>query len=154
MKLSKKTTLFIFLAVFFVLLDKFIKVLCLKGFFDKPFPIIGDILSLHYVKNHYIAFSLPFSGLFLNILVGLIIIFMLIYWLKIAKKSTETSDASAYPLTFLLIGAILNYTDRLRFGYVFDYFDLKWFTVFNLADMMILGGIIGLLILYSKKQHE
>lgn len=147
MKISKKTTLFIILVVFFVTLDSFLKALCLAGRLDAPRPIIGDILSLHYAKNEYIAFSLPFSGPLLTILTGLIILTLLIYLAASLRSATgrQPLDAKVIALTILIVGAILNFTDRLRFGYVVDYFDLKWFTIFNLADIMIVGGVIILL---------
>jgi signal peptidase II len=48
-------------------------------------------------------------------------------------------------LTFIIFGAISNILDRLIYGYVIDYLELKYFTVFNLADVMISGGAIILL---------
>jgi signal peptidase II len=43
-------------------------------------------------------------------------------------------------LLFIIFGAISNLVDRLKFGYVIDYIDIKYFTVFNLADIMIVVG--------------
>ena len=51
---------------------------------------------------------------------------------------------------FLVLGAASNLYDRLKYEYVIDYIDLKWFTVFNLADSMIVVGA-GLLIWQLKK---
>lgn len=150
MKIAKKTTLFILLVVFFVALDSFLKALCLKGFFDQPYHLIPNIFSLNYAKNYGIAFSIPFSGPILSAVIGLIILVLLAYWLKIYKlHSVQNTKFSA--LTILIIGAILNFTDRIQYGFVIDYFDLKYFTVFNLADIMIVSAVAGLLTLNSKK---
>ena len=157
MKISKKTTIFIILVVFFVALDRFLKTLCLKGFFDQPLPLVGDIFSLHFVKNYYIAFSLPLGGLLLSIITGIIILILLAYWLKLFKQSLipntkyQILNTNIYYLTILIIGAIINFTDRLRFGFVVDYFDLKWFTVFNLGDIMI-SGSVSLIILSNLRK--
>ena len=157
MKISKKTTIFIILVVFFVALDRFLKTLCLKGFFDQPLPLVGDIFSLHFVKNYYIAFSLPLGGLLLSIITGIIILILLAYWLKLFKQSLTPNtkyqilNTNIYYLTILIIGAIINFTDRLRFGFVVDYFDLKWFTVFNLGDIMI-SGSVSLIILSNLRK--
>lgn len=157
MKIAKKTTLFIVLVVFFVALDRSLKTLCLKGFFDQPHYLIPNIFSLNYAKNYGIAFSLPLSGPILTIVIGLIILILLAYWLKMFKLRSMPNDkcqminASFYALTILIIGAILNFTDRIRYGFVIDYFDLKYFTVFNLADIMIVCAVADLLILSSKK---
>jgi signal peptidase II len=38
--------------------------------------------------------------------------------------------------------------DRVRFGYVVDFVDLRWWYVFNVADSAIVAGV-GLLVLHS-----
>jgi signal peptidase II len=151
MKITKKTILFIILIVFFVVADRFLKVLCLNGYFDRPVPVLGDIFSLDFVKNYYISFSIPFSGPILTIFIGLIILILLFYWFKlyVANIGNKTVDINLSPLTLLIIGAILNFTDRISYGFVVDYFSLKYFTVFNLADVMICAGVLWLI--FSKK---
>ncbi len=153
MKIAKKTTIFIVLVVFFVALDRFLKALCLRGAFDQPYRLVADIFSLNYAKNYGIAFSLPLSGPILTALIGLIILILLAYWLKLLRPvaNCQLPIAKIYTLTMLIIGAILNFTDRIQYGFVIDYFDLKYFTVFNLADIMIVSAVTGLLILNSKK---
>ncbi|HTX86784.1 MAG TPA: signal peptidase II [Candidatus Nanoarchaeia archaeon] len=152
---SKKTVAFIILAVFFVILDRFLKALSLKGFFDAPIPLIGNFFSLNFVRNYYIAFSLPFSGPILTALIGIIILILLIYWLKlfIPFFKNSTSNSLLLPLTILLLGAILNFTDRILYGFVIDYFYLKYFTIFNLADIMIVAGVIWLIIFNKPKKY-
>jgi signal peptidase II len=153
LRIQKKTVLFIILAVFFVILDRFLEALCLYGYFDQPVPIIGNIFSLNYVKNYYIAFSLPFSGPILTISIGLIIIFLMFYLVRtvVPNPKLQIPNPNFYPLTILIIGAILNFTDRIKLGYVVDYFDLKYFTIFNLADIMIVTSVIYLLITLRRK---
>jgi signal peptidase II len=157
MKISKKTTIFIILVVFFVALDRLLKTLCLKGFFNQPLSLVGDIFSLHFIKNYYIAFSLPLGGLILNIITGIIILILLAYWLKLFKQSLiqnnkyQTLNTNLCALTTLIIGAIINFTDRLQFGFVVDYFDLKWFTVFNLGDIMISGSVLFIILSNLRK---
>jgi signal peptidase II len=148
-QIQKKTAWFIALVVFFALSDRFLKALCLKGYFDRPIRIFGDILTLNYVKNYHIAFSIPFSGPILTGVIGLTILILLFYLMKLLFSPSSRPAASNLQksLTILIIGAILNFTDRIRFGYVIDYFDLKYFTVFNLADVMISGGVFTLLTL-------
>lgn len=156
MKISKKAILFTAILAFFVILDRFLKALCLKGLLDKPFPILGDIFSLHFAKNYYISFSLPFSGPLLTTTIGLIILILLGFLLKsfIAPKAESLNKNQQYLLTILIIGAIINLADRLKFGYVIDYFDLKWFTVFNIADIAISGSVIALILLNFSKNDR
>lgn len=56
-------------------------------------------------------------------------------------------------LSGIIIGALSNFLDRLKYGYVVDYLDLKWFTVFNLADALIsISTIILILYLFRTKK--
>lgn len=156
MKISKKAVIFTIIIAFFVILDRFLKTLCLKGLLDQPFPILGDVFSLHFAKNYYISFSLPFSGPLLTASIGLIILILLGFLLKsfIAPNTKTISGNQQYLLTILIIGAIINLTDRLKFGYVIDYFDLKWFTVFNIADIFITASIAVLTLLNFSKNDR
>jgi len=43
-------------------------------------------------------------------------------------------------------GALGNMIDRLRFGYVVDFIDLRFWPVFNLADIVINIGVGMLLV--------
>ena len=144
LNITKKATFSFLLVVFFVFLDKLFKTLALKGHLDEPIYIIKNFFSLHFVKNYNIAFSLPFSGPWLNIFIVLIILILIIWYSKLLLQKNKGQLFILYYLTFLIIGAIINLIDRIKFGYVIDYFDLRYFTVFNVADIMITGSIIGL----------
>ncbi|MBD3247661.1 hypothetical protein GF382_00025 [Candidatus Falkowbacteria bacterium] len=153
-KITKKATFTLILVVFFVFLDKLFKTLSIKGYLDEPEYILGDVFSLHFTKNPNIAFSLPVSGPFLTIFISIVIFFLIWWWSKLFVKNSklQTSDPTIYPLTILLFGAILNFTDRLKFGYVIDYLDLKYFTVFNVADIMITGSVFYLILITINKK--
>jgi signal peptidase II len=63
------------------------------------------------------------------------------YWLALIKKK---ENLLIFPLTFLIISAISNIIDRIRYGAVIDYFDLKYFTIFNLSDVIIVLATMSL----------
>jgi signal peptidase II len=138
-------------AVFLLVIDQFIKRYALNEIGSDSVNLIGEILVFQLAKNEFIAFSLPLSGfplLIINsgILVGLIV------WIILSLKENKIKQAGS--LTILAFGAISNMLDRIKYGAVIDYFDLKYFTVFNIADMMIVGGA-ALLIFFNimnKKQ--
>lgn len=139
----KDIALLLSVAIFFIA-DRIFKSLALNDAFIGGKVLIPQIIQLNLAKNYYIAFSLPLYGLALNLLISAIIISLAsyIFYLILNKKSQKLL---IYPLTFILFGAISNLYDRLKFGYVIDYFDLSYFTVFNLADAMIVLGIIYIL---------
>ena len=46
-------------------------------------------------------------------------------------------------------GAASNFFDRIRYGAVIDYIDVRWFTVLNIADIMIsVGAALLVLVLW------
>ena len=138
---SKKTAVSILAAVFFIALDRFLKFLAVGGFFNESKIIIGDFFKLNFVRNYNIAFSLPIAGWWLNIVVILIVLALIYNLLYYAEKNDH---AKSYLLFLIVLGAASNLFDRLKYGFVVDYFDLKYFTVFNLADAMIVCSVIFL----------
>jgi signal peptidase II len=151
MRLLYKNKMIAFSIILFVILDRFFKGLSLNHYFDQPTYIFKDIFSLNFIGNYNIAFSLPITGIFLNIIILIIIgglIFSLLY------STRRGRDMDAIFLFAVILGAVSNFIDRLKYGYVIDYFDLKYFTVFNLADAMIVGGVTGLLWLIVKENKR
>jgi signal peptidase II len=58
-------------------------------------------------------------------------------------------------IVLVFSGAISNMIDRVRLGCVIDYIDLKFWPVFNLADVYITFGVIMLVInLIKNKSRE
>jgi len=129
--------------------DRLIKNAISAGRAIWPQKIIGDIFTFNFTPNYYISFSLPFYGNYLNYLILAIIIslFIVTIYLILAKKC---KNFEYLPLTFIIFGAISNSIDRFHYGYVIDYLDLKYFTVFNLADVMITIGVCWLIFISFK----
>ncbi len=137
------------LAIFF-LADRIFKQLSL----DTPdFSIIPGWLDFHFFANRNIAFSLPLSGRWLGILIFIIILglglYLSFFWPKLNR-------IERFGLISVLSGAISNLADRLIYGFVIDYLDLRWFTIFNLADVLIVSGTIVVLIgmIQSERKKE
>lgn len=130
------------IAVFFIVLDRFLKLLAANNFFSPPVNIVRDILKFNFAGNFNIAFSLPAGGGWLVAAIFLVIIFVFIFFVYCWRRR----DIRAFYLFFIILGAASNLFDRLRFGYVIDYLDVKYFTIFNLADAMIVAGAIGFIL--------
>lgn len=113
------------------LLDRWLKMLSLSGVSFWP----GSQLVInHNIVSGLLAVSPVIFGL------ALVIIVILIY------------GAIKYPadrlwLTCVIIGASSNAWDRFQYGGVIDYWTwASWPWVFNLADLMIIGGLVWYLI--------
>jgi signal peptidase II len=99
---------------------------------DPPTPVVGDWLQIDFIHNNGGLFGL-FQGsalLFAAITIGVVAIL----------------------LALLLGGAIGNFIDRIRFGYVIDFVDIGiggWrFYIFNIADSAVTVSILLMLLLW------
>lgn len=150
LKDNKKMTAVILAVIFFIGLDRLLKILAFNNQAGQ-INLLGEILKFSYKNNYYIAFSLPLYGRWLNAAVFLIILFLIFYLLKALLSGRRLT---AVCLFAVVMGAASNLFDRLTYGYVIDYLDLKYFTVFNAADIMITIGIIGLLFVKRGKSEN
>jgi len=141
---KKRMAIFITIAIFFILFDRYLKILALNSG-GQYVKLISDWAAFNFIRNYNIAFSLPVTGLKLIFIIILIIIFLSYLLLFYLKKGEQLKFACIF---FIILGAISNLADRIAYGYVVDYFDIKYFTVFNFADMMIVSGVAGMLIIY------
>jgi signal peptidase II len=139
------------IAIFFIV-DRGLKMFAQHQGPESYFKIIKNIFLFRFTPNPYISFSIPFSGILLNIIIILIILGLILYvfYLILNKKyshlNPQERKITVIFLTIIIIGAISNILDRLLFGYVIDYLELKHFTVFNIADIMISVGTIIIII--------
>jgi len=135
------------LAIFF-LIDRFLKLIAISS---PTKIIINNLLSFNFVPNYQIAFSLPVSGPWLSILISLVII-TIFYYLILNYKHLKSLEFISF--FGILLGAVSNLFDRLKYGFVIDYFDLRWFTIFNIADALISICSIILFISLLKKDSK
>lgn len=80
----------------------------------------------------------------MNIIFYILIVLILFLLFRLLLK--EYQQKNLYYLSiisFILIGAISNLIDRWRWGAVIDWINVPWWSVFNLADVYIIGGVIG-----------
>ena len=127
------------LSLVFFLLDRLVKNLFLVNpEFQRDF-IIG-FLGLRLETNSGIAFGWLAGNQWW--LAGLIILVLII--LLYATRFLWQSDQvlPRLGLGLIVAGAISNLVDRWRYGFVIDYIDVPFFTVFNLADIMITLGVV------------
>lgn len=115
-----------------------------------PVQVLGGLFQLDYTRNTGAAFSILQSGGWLFAVVAVVVaVGILVYVPRLAGRGWPTLAG----LGLVLGGAIGNLVDRVRFGYVVDFIDFRWFPVFNLADSSIVCGV-SLLILASLLASE
>lgn len=137
----------IFLTIFLVILDRFVKLWVISTFdlFESS-PLIPNLVQLTYVQNKGAAWSL-FTGRLNSLIV--ISLLAIAYFSYLAFKNRKQGWRIQIIYGMILGGSLGNLMDRILYGYVIDMIDLQFidFPVFNVADMSISIGII-LLSLY------
>jgi signal peptidase II len=101
-------------------------------------PILDGFFYLTLVHNSGAAFGIFKNQIVLFIITSIISIILIYINLKREKKNNIYSIS----LALILSGALGNLIDRLRFGYVIDFFDFRIWPVFNVADSAITIGAI------------
>ena len=136
--------------IFIIILDQCSKFLAVH--YVKPhitIPLIENVFHLTYVENTGAAFSILSNKLpLLTIITTIFIIALFIYLYKLISKN-QSSRLLSLSLAFIIGGALGNFLDRIRIGYVVDFFDFRLinFAIFNVADCLIVVGSILLIIL-------
>lgn len=110
-------------------------------------PVIDGIFHITYIHNYGAAFSiLQGKQSFLLIVTGIAMAAILGY-MVIAQIRKKAHSLELWSLTLILAGGIGNFIDRVRLGYVVDFFDFRVWPIFNVADIAVCCGC-GLLVLY------
>jgi signal peptidase II len=134
-----------------IALDQFIKNFAVKALADGSIEVIRNFFYLVYVENYGIAFGMfRNKTLFFIIAISIISVFVAFMIYKFHNKSISVTIC----LSLILGGAIGNLIDRIRIGYVIDYFSFTIFPpVFNLADSAIVVGaiLLSLILIFDKR---
>jgi signal peptidase II len=142
--------LFYFTTILVFVLDQIFKFL-VHNFMHlgQSIPLLGNIVSLTYVRNTGAAFSLFIGFSPYLIVVGVLVVLAVLYFhYRLPSKPIFLQ----FGLACVLGGSLGNLADRIFRGYVVDYLDITLWPVFNLADIMINIGVI--LIAYKMLSAE
>ena len=137
--------------------DQFTKTLAvdhLKG--QDPFILFKNVFQFEYLENHGAAFGiLQNKQIFFFIIVLIISVFII--WFYLHVPMTKKLLPLRICAVFIFSGAIGNFIDRLKLGYVVDFFYFKLidFPVFNLADVyVVVSGILLILFVCTKYRDD
>jgi signal peptidase II len=118
---------------------------------SEGFYFFSGLLQIGKFTNTNIAFGLPLPQFITMILAGIIIILLgFLWWKSLLKKNIWQLLA----VSMIIIGALSNLLDRLIYGYVIDYLNVFIWPVFNLADAMIVIGVVIYLIHEFRKKDN
>ena len=122
-------------------------------------PVWKGVFELRYLENRGAAFGMLQDRRIFFLAIGVIVLFCLF---RMIKTLANDPRYTRFLLCLTLIGAgtIGNTLDRVRLGYVIDFFYFKWidFPIFNVADIYITVGsiliVLFLIFFYNDEELE
>ncbi len=118
-----------------------------------PHVLVPGFVRIYLVHNMGGAFGVfPKSG-YLFIIVAAAVAIGIAVTLAVVRIHSRLFNLG---LALVLGGALGNLIDRITLGYVVDFFEVRWFSVFNFADACITVGTLLIVIaaLFGGGQHE
>jgi signal peptidase II len=149
----KKDMMFLLTVIGVFLADRISKLMVLNLIDENDsVEIISNVLYLNHVTNTGAGFSLfhalPHSHVFL--------IFSSLIIIGIILLSYDKIDEPISPYIALVVGgATGNLIDRIVYGHVIDFIDIRIWPVFNLADTAIsIAGVMILIYILRKDEKK
>ncbi len=149
------------IAVFVIAADRITKALAVKYLYDiDTYPVIDGVFHFTYAENTGAAFGMMKDSRWLFMLLSSAAIIIIAVWL--IKYGGQDLFMSVC-LSMILGGGVGNMIDRIAYGYVVDFVDVRLinFAIFNVADSFVTVGaflmiiyLIRELITESKQKKE
>ncbi len=153
--MKKKLILLSLISLVLITLDQVTKNYIVKFFeYGQSMDVIKNFFNITYVRNYGAAF-----GMLSQVQANIRDLFFLLMppcamaaILVMLKMATPQEKLRTWALCAVFAGALGNYIDRLRYGYVVDFLDFHYYgqwawPAFNVADMSIVCGVTVLILL-------
>ncbi len=141
----------LYIIIILIFFDYLSKIYAFKLLASKKIDLLSDFIYLELHKNKWIAFSIEIP--FLKFITFIIIFVLVYYYLKYEKSKNNKYLNLSYIL--IISGALWNAWERFFLWEVTDFIWIRFFSVFNLADIYIsIWIIIYLIIIVLKKDNK
>lgn len=142
-------------SIILVIIDQFTKYLVNHFIMlNNSIKIIDNFFYLSNVHNDGAAWNILSTQRLLLILIGICSLYI-IYKMKKDFKNNKSTNVA---FSFLYAGIVGNLIDRVFFGYVKDFIDLRFgsyhYPVFNISDSLICIGVIILIIKIVRNDYS
>lgn len=134
--------------------SKYVTVMNLKN--QPDISVIEGIFELTYVENRGASFGMLQNKIALFVVfTSIVLIIMVVIYSRLPK--TKKYRPLKITMVLLFAGAVGNFIDRVRIGFVVDMFHFYWFEfpVFNIADICVVVAsalLIVLMLFYYKEE--
>lgn len=112
--------------------------------------LIKNALTFEFTRNTGLAFGLS-GNRWVIVLVSLVLLVFLLWFARTEWKNQH--QLAAWASLLMGVGALSNLVDRIRFGYVVDWIDVHYWSVFNFADVWITLGAVLILVNYWRHDY-
>ena len=143
-KISKTTVSIIVLIIVLLILDQLIKLVIIN---NPTKTIIPNVVEIKLTENKDGAFGVGQNSTFSYIVTNVIVLGIIIKFMTNGNKLIDVKTKVV--LALVLAGGISNLIDRICRGYVLDFINIKNLPVFNLADLYVLIGWIGFVVIFT-----
>lgn len=148
-KYTLPTSIFFLLTIFIILLDQSTKILIRTQIKEgTSFTIIPKMLYFTHATNTGASFSLLTNYSFFLTIIAILVIMGIILFYKNIPQNYRTAAA------LILGGTAGNLIDRLQYGSVTDFIDVRIWPIFNVADSAITIAAILLIVIVWKEEKE
>ena len=144
--------------ILLILLDQLTKIWAVVRLKDQPeISLIRGVFELQYLENRGSAFGMM-QGARVFFIISTIVLFLLVCVIYIRIPKEKMYLPLRVIAVLFLAGAAGNFIDRVRQGFVVDffYFSLINFPIFNVADIYVTTATIALtvFILFYYKEAD
>lgn len=150
--MKKKYISIIISILLLVMLDQISKLLVVN-YLNKEIIFIDNFFSFTFIKNYGAAFGI-FGG---NTLFLILITILLIIYLSYDTYKNINKKFNVIFNILIISGALGNLIDRIFRKYVVDFISFILFNnqmpVFNIADILVTFGVIGLIFTIFKEER-
>lgn len=144
--------IYFFIFAFSLIVDQLTKFLVQTNMYNEEIVIINNTFSFTYVENYGAAWGILSEYSFL--LKILPIVFCVIILFYLVKYKYTPGKLESISGILVMSGAMGNFVDRIRLGYVIDFIDFKIWPVFNFADVWIVLGCFFMIITLIRKDEN
>lgn len=142
--------IYLLLALVIWVLDRLSKVWVVRSLpLGASRPLLGHWLRLTHVRNTGAAFGLFHGHALLLAIFSLGLFVGLFLWREHLRLLGPWGH---FALALLVGGALGNLFDRLVYGYVIDFIDVRVWPVFNVADSALVVGTLLLLVILWRQE--
>jgi len=147
MKAESTIRLLVFLNLGLIVLDRLTKWIIWDNT-DLYRISYGRLIEFKLFKNPNLYF-ISFDSILLYFLIGAALLLPLFLFFKSWQKEDFLSMTG---FSLITLGGLSNLFDRIYFGYVVDWIRIFFLpiSIFNIADIMIIGGILCLIFRLAK----